>query len=83
MMRKMIIGAIRLYQAGLSPLLPASCRFTPTCSDYAALAVERFGPWKGSLLSARRLLRCHPLGGKGFDPVPAEPVAPDSAPDDR
>lgn len=87
MIRKLIIGLIRLYQAGLSPLLPASCRFTPTCSEYAAEAVDRFGAWKGSLLAARRLLRCHPLGGKGFDPVPAEPIAPDAAldstPDER
>jgi putative membrane protein insertion efficiency factor len=83
MIRKLIIGAIRLYQAGLSPLLPASCRFTPTCSEYAVVAVERFGPWRGSLLAAKRLLRCHPLGGKGFDPVPAEPGTPESRTDGR
>lgn len=83
MIRKSIIGAIRLYQAGLSPLLPASCRFTPTCSEYAAMAVDRFGPWKGCLLAIRRLLRCHPLGGKGFDPVPGDPVAPEAPTDDR
>ncbi len=83
MSRKFIIGAIRLYQAGLSPLLPGSCRFMPTCSEYAAQAIERFGAWKGSLLAAKRLLRCHPLGGKGFDPVPTDPQSAESRAGER
>lgn len=70
MLRRLIIGLIRVYQAGISPLLPATCRFTPSCSEYARLAVERFGAGRGSWLAVRRLLRCHPFGGAGLDPVP-------------
>jgi putative membrane protein insertion efficiency factor len=65
---------IHLYRATLSPLLPPSCRFQPTCSAYALEALSRHGPIKGMWLAVRRLLRCHPvrwLGGRsGFDPVP-------------
>ena len=63
-------GLIRLYQLFVSPLLLPSCRYLPSCSDYAAEAVARHGAWKGSLLAARRLARCHPWGGSGYDPVP-------------
>lgn len=62
---------IRLYQAGLAPLIPGVCRFQPGCSAYAAEAVRVHGALMGSWLAARRVLRCHPLGGKGYDPVPA------------
>ena len=65
-------GAIRAYQLLISPAFPPSCRYYPSCSHYAAEAVERHGPWHGSLLAARRLLRCHPWGGSGYDPVPLE-----------
>lgn len=65
-------GVIRAYQLLVSPVLPRSCRYYPSCSHYAAEAVERHGPGRGSLLAARRLLRCHPWGGAGYDPVPAE-----------
>jgi putative membrane protein insertion efficiency factor len=68
-------GAIRAYQLLLSPVLPPSCRYYPSCSYYAAEAVERHGPWRGSLLATRRLLRCHPWGGGGNDPVPYEPIS--------
>lgn len=51
-------------------MLPPSCRFTPTCSAYALEALQRHGPFKGSYLTIRRLLRCHPWGGSGYDPVP-------------
>ena len=61
---------IRLYRALLSPLLPASCRFHPSCSRYALDAMTVHGPFKGSYLSARRLLRCHPFHPGGLDPVP-------------
>jgi putative membrane protein insertion efficiency factor len=65
-----LILVIRSYQVALSPLLPAACRFTPTCSAYAAEAIEKYGAAKGSALAARRLARCHPWGGSGPDPVP-------------
>lgn len=68
--RKVLIGLIRFYQAAVSPLLPSSCRYTPTCSRYALEAVRRHGALRGGWLAARRLLRCHPLGGRGWDPVP-------------
>lgn len=61
---------IRFYQRCISPLTPPSCRFTPTCSQYALEAFYKYGPLKGLYLSVRRILRCHPLGGSGYDPVP-------------
>jgi uncharacterized protein len=64
-------GLIRFYQLAISPLLPPACRFLPTCSDYAAEAVHRHGACAGLALALRRLLRCHPWGGSGYDPVPA------------
>ena len=61
---------IRFYQRCISPLTPPSCRFTPTCSQYALEAFNKYGPLKGLYLSVRRILSCHPLGGSGYDPVP-------------
>ena len=61
---------IRFYQLCISPLKPASCRFTPTCSQYALEAFKKYGPVKGFYLSIKRILRCHPWGGSGYDPVP-------------
>ncbi len=69
-MRRMICGVIRAYQIAISPLLPAACRFTPSCSRYALEAVARFGALRGGWLAARRILRCHPFGRWGYDPVP-------------
>ena len=69
-MRQLLLLAIRGYQAALSPLLPASCRYTPTCSEYARQAVERYGVARGSWLAVKRVGRCHPFGGRGYDPVP-------------
>ena len=63
-------GLIVTYRRVISPMLPPSCRFEPTCSTYALEALERHGPWRGSWLTVRRVLRCNPLGGSGFDPVP-------------
>ena len=63
-------GLIRLYQLGLSPILPPSCRYLPSCSHYAAEAIAVHGALHGSVLAARRLCRCHPWGGSGYDPVP-------------
>lgn len=61
---------IRLYQANISPLLPGKCRYTPTCSNYGLEALEKYGAAKGSWLTLKRVLRCNPWGGSGFDPVP-------------
>lgn len=63
-------GAIRLYQWLISPLLPPSCRFLPSCSQYAFEAVGEHGALRGSALAIWRLARCHPWGGSGYDPVP-------------
>jgi putative membrane protein insertion efficiency factor len=68
--QRVLIFAIRGYQVGLSPLLPASCRYVPSCSAYAVEAVTRHGPWKGTWLAVRRILRCHPFRTGGYDPVP-------------
>ena len=64
------VAAIRLYQTLLSPLLGPACRYQPSCSEYAAEAFERHGVVRGSWLALRRIGRCHPLGGVGYDPVP-------------
>ena len=61
---------VRFYQLCISPLKPPSCRFTPTCSQYAIEALRKHGAIKGLYLTIRRLLRCHPWGGSGYDPVP-------------
>ncbi|MCH7571598.1 MAG: membrane protein insertion efficiency factor YidD [Planctomycetes bacterium] len=65
-----LIFLIRLYQASLSPLMGGQCRFMPTCSQYAIDALQTHGAIHGSWLTLRRILRCHPLGGMGYDPVP-------------
>lgn len=62
--------ALRAYQLLLSPILPPACRYLPSCSDYALEAVTVHGPWRGGGLALRRLARCHPWGGSGYDPVP-------------
>jgi putative membrane protein insertion efficiency factor len=64
--------AIRAYQLFLSPFSAGSCRFAPSCSHYAMEAIERHGPVSGGWMAARRLLRCNPWGGSGFDPVPPQ-----------
>ena len=61
---------IRFYRKFISPLTPPSCRFTPTCSQYAIEAITKHGPFKGTWLAAKRILRCRPGGGSGYDPVP-------------
>jgi len=65
-----LLSVIGVYRKAISPFTPSSCRFQPTCSHYAKTAIERFGPWKGGLLAVKRLAKCHPFGGFGFDPVP-------------
>jgi putative membrane protein insertion efficiency factor len=71
---RLMLAGIRAYQLVLSPWLGRQCRFEPTCSAYAAEAIERHGPLRGSVLALRRVGRCHPWGGSGYDPVP-EPVS--------
>lgn len=65
-----LLKTIEFYQNWISPALPASCRFLPTCSEYAAEALHRYGTVRGCYLSMRRLMRCHPLCKGGLDPVP-------------
>lgn len=69
-MKALLLTLLRLYKSRVSPLLPPACRYTPTCSEYAYLAVERHGVLRGSWLAVRRLLRCHPFAAGGEDPVP-------------
>ncbi len=70
MLTKSLLALIRFYQRAVSPLTPAACRFTPTCSAYAEEVIEEYGPARGSWMALGRLLRCHPFGGSGYDPVP-------------
>ncbi len=75
-MGKLIIGLIRVYKALISPLLPPSCRFHPSCSEYAAQAIRSHGSVAGLALGLVRLLKCHPWHPGGFDPVPAKDTRP-------
>jgi putative membrane protein insertion efficiency factor len=73
-MKKALTGILLLpvyfYKYCISPLTPASCRFVPTCSEYAVQALQKHGPFKGIWLSVKRILKCHPWGSSGYDPVP-------------
>lgn len=77
--RLLLIGVVRLYQGAVSPLLGPSCRFSPTCSQYAVLALSRYGAVRGLILAVWRILRCHPWGGHGYDPPRWFGEAPDPA----
>ncbi len=70
LLTKLLLLPIWFYQHCISPFTPPSCRFTPTCSEYARQALMKYGPVKGTWLACKRLLRCHPWGGSGYDPVP-------------
>lgn len=72
MARRAMILPIRFYQGAISPMLPAACRYTPSCSQYAAEAIRIHGIRRGSVLAAKRIGRCHPWGGSGYDPVPTK-----------
>jgi putative membrane protein insertion efficiency factor len=72
-MKSVLLALLRVYKLCISPFLGQNCRFFPSCSDYAREAIAAHGPMKGSLLAGRRLCKCHPWHGGGFDPVP--PVA--------
>ena len=69
-MRAFFMLIIKLYQWVISPFMPSSCRFLPTCSEYVHDAVKTHGVWRGGKLAVRRILRCHPWGSSGYDPVP-------------
>jgi len=69
-MRKIFIGLIRFYQYAISPYLPPHCRYTPTCSTYAAEAIGQFGVLRGGWMALRRIGRCHPWHEGGYDPIP-------------
>ena len=68
--KKALIGLVRIYQQAVSPYTPPSCRYIPTCSEYAVQAIEKYGAARGSYLAARRILRCNPFHKGGYDPVP-------------
>ena len=68
--KRAALALVRFYRKGISPLLPPSCRYTPTCSEYAIIALQRYGFLKGSWLAIKRIGRCHPWKPGGYDPVP-------------
>jgi putative membrane protein insertion efficiency factor len=70
MLSKVFVALIRFYQYAISPYLPPSCRYTPTCSAYGVEAIKKYGPFKGGWLTIKRIASCHPWGGSGYDPVP-------------
>ena len=69
-MKHVLICCVRIYQVVLSPLMGGQCRYYPSCSHYAIDALREHGAWKGGIMAAKRLLRCHPLAKGGYDPVP-------------
>lgn len=70
LLSEILVFPIKIYKWFISPLLPSTCRYQPTCSTYAIEALRKHGPFKGFYLAVRRILRCHPWGGHGHDPVP-------------
>lgn len=73
-MKRLLISLIRFYRRAISPLKPATCKYIPTCSQYGIEAIERFGAFKGTLLTIWRILRCNPWSRGGYDPVPEKRV---------
>ncbi|MGC8786215.1 MAG: membrane protein insertion efficiency factor YidD [Anaerolineae bacterium] len=69
-MKRVALVLIKFYQKRISPALPPSCRFVPSCSEYAYEAINRYGLWRGGWMAVKRLSRCHPLNPGGYDPVP-------------
>lgn len=70
LLTKILLLPVYFYKYSISPLLPPACRYTPTCSEYAIQALKKYGPFKGLWLAVKRIARCHPWGGSGYDPVP-------------
>jgi uncharacterized protein len=75
MARNIALWLLRGYKLAISPWLPASCRYVPTCSEYAMEAIDRFGLLRGGMMAALRILRCHPFAKGGYDPVVRDPVS--------
>ena len=69
-MKNILLGLIEFYRKWISPLKSPCCRYIPTCSEYALIAVQRYGPWRGGWLAIKRILRFHPFHKGGYDPVP-------------
>ena len=69
-MKNILLGLIEFYRKWISPLKSPCCRYIPTCSEYALIAVQRYGPWRGGWLALKRILRCHPFHTGGYAPVP-------------
>ena len=74
-MKRVLLSALRFYKAQVSPALPPACRYTPTCSEYAIEAVERYGAWRGLVMTIRRVVACNPFARGGYDPVPQKGAA--------
>ncbi len=72
-MKRVLLSALRFYKAQVSPALPPACRYSPTCSEYAIEAVERYGAWRGTIMALRRVISCNPFARGGYDPVPQKP----------
>lgn len=70
LLSKILLVPIYFYRYSISPLKPPTCRYSPTCSEYAIQAIKKYGPFKGFGLAVKRIARCHPWGGHGYDPVP-------------
>lgn len=70
LLSRILCVLIRMYQKGISPFFPPCCRYYPTCSHYAIESIQKYGPFKGTLLASKRILRCHPFHKGGYDPVP-------------
>ena len=66
----LLLVVIYIYQNFISPILPARCRYTPTCSQYSKESIKKHGPYKGFILTFKRIIKCHPWGGSGYDPIP-------------
>ena len=81
--RVLLVGVVRFYQLGISPWLPPTCRYTPTCSEYAVTALREYGALRGGVLALWRILRCNPWGGHGHDPPRWFGEAPSQAPTSR
>ena len=82
-MKWLLMALVQVYRYAISPLLPPRCRFYPSCSEYALIALRHHGAWRGSWLTIKRIFRCHPGCAGGFDPVPGVPInAPDTCSED-